>query len=491
MLTRRSMFAVSGLAAFGAGTPLVAGNRRQLFIDRRFIAESRGVTLNVNPPPRRISVLTPERPWESSHVGGYLSVLEDEGLFKMWYYGVAKPGGPCLCFATSTDGISWVRPNLGRIAYQGRRDTNIVLSQFREGAVFLDPVAEPARRFKTLSAFGGSRPSALGTHRKGTLTLLASPNGLDWKEEVEVLPFFPDSQNNLFWDSRIGKYAAYLRGWNPLRVVVRAEIDRDAIMRPWPYRKSANPRYLWRVFPWGGDWPATISTELPTVLACDERDPEGSDVYTPNVNLYPWADDAYFAFPAMFRHTKPKGAEKVPVAGVLETQLAASRDGIRFERYDRRPYYPGGLSGDRDSHGSYTGLGMLRRGDEILMYYTGTTLDHGSAQEPEPNAVFLAAQRLDGFVSADAGLDGGEIVTPPLEFRGDQLRLNIDTGAMGTASVQLDSADGRTAHSEPVLANATNYLVRWRSGSPREFQGKPVRLRFSMRRARLFAFQFV
>ena len=104
----------------------------------------------------------------------------------------------------------------------------------------------------------------------------------------------------------------------------------------------------------------------------------------------------------MFRHTKPKGEEKVPVAGVLETQFAASRDGIHFDRYDRRPYYAGGLPGDKDSHGSYTGLGMLRKGREIFMYYTGTSLDHASAQNQEPNAVFLAAQRLDGFVSANA-----------------------------------------------------------------------------------------
>lgn len=490
MLTRRSLFALPGMAAFAASGPLDAGNRRQLFIDNRFIAASRGVTLRVNPPLRRVPVMTALKPWEASHVGGYLSVVEHEGVFKMWYYGVPKKGGPRLCHAVSTDGVSWERPHLGRVEFDGSRDTNIVLSQFREGAVFLDPVAEPSRRFKTLAGMGGRRPSPLGTHSNGTLTLLASPDGIDWKEEVEVLPFFPDSQNNLFWDARIGKYVAYLRGWNPLRVVVRAEIERDAIMKPWPYRKSANPRYLWRVFPWGGDWPATPSTEFPTVLACDERDPEGSDVYTPNVNPYPWADDAYFAFPAMFRHTKPKGAEKVPVAGVLETQFAASRDGIRFERYDRRPYYPGGLPGDADSQGSYTGLGMLRRGNEIFTYYTGTTLDHGSAHETEPNAVFLAAQRLDGFVSADAGIDGGEITTPLVTFRGERLLLNIDTGAMGTASIRLEAASGEAIESEPILANGTSYQVRWRTGSVREFQGKPARLHISLRRARLFAFQF-
>ncbi len=491
MFTRRSLFALPGLAAFAAPNPLDIGNRRQLFIDKRFIAESRGIALNVNPPLRRIPVITPQRPWEAGYVGGYLSVLEHEGVFKMWYYGVPKKGSPRLCFAQSADGVGWERPNLGRVEFEGRRDTNIVLQQFREGAVFLDPVAEPARRFKTLSAFGGRRPSVLGTHSNGTLTLLASPNGLDWKEEVEVLPFFPDSHNNLFWDPRIGKYVAYLRGWNPLRVVVRAEIERDAIMKPWPFTRSTNPRYLWRVFPWGGDWPPTPSTEFPAVLACDERDPEGSDVYTPNVNLYPWADDAYFAFPAMFRHTKPKGEEKVPVAGILETQFAASRDGIRFERYDRKPYYPGGLPGDADTHGSYTGLGMLRRGSEIFMYYTGTTLDHGAATEREPNAVYLAAQRLDGFVSADAGLDGGEIATPLVTFRGEQLQLNIDTGAMGTAWVKLESADGREIESDRILANHTHHPVRWRTGSPSEFQGKPARLRISMKRARLFAFQFV
>ncbi len=488
-ITRRSALGSAAFAAFAAGGPIETGSNRQLFIDHRFIAESRGIQLTVNPPLRRVPVMTPEKPWEAAHVGSYFSVVEHEGVLKMWYQSYSGKGDPRFCLATSSDGIRWERPELGRVEFEGSKRNNIVLPRFREGAVFLDPVAEPARRFKTLAAFGGTRPSALGTNSKGILMLLASPDGIDWREEVEVLPFFPDSQNNLFWDARTGKYAAYLRGWNPLRVVVRAEIEREGIMKPWPYRKSATPRYLWRVFPWGGDWPPTPSTELPTVLACDERDPEGSDIYTPNVQPYPWAADAYFAFPSMFRHTLPKGAEKVPVAGVLEVQFAASRDGIRFERYDRRPWFAGGLPGDPDSHGAYMGLGMVRRGAEVHMFYSGTSKDHGAAGLAR-NAIFLAAQRLDGFVSADAGLDGGELVTPWMRFAGESLKLNVDTGAMGTASVKLESEDGRSIESERIIANEVDHAVRWRTGSPGEFRGKPARLRFSMRRARLFAFQF-
>ena len=47
---------------------------------------------------------------------------------------------------------------------------------------------------------------------------------------------------------------------------------------------------------------------------------------------------------------------------------------------------------------------------------------------------------IDGFVSADVDNRGGWLLTPPLLFQGNRLRLNIDTGAMGTAFVELRDA---------------------------------------------------
>ncbi|MFN7937871.1 MAG: hypothetical protein U0R19_31365 [Bryobacteraceae bacterium] len=482
---QRRHFLATTAAAFAAPAadkPIDVGLRKQLFFDRRFITGAKGIAFTMHPPRKAGPILLPDMPWEKQHIGSYISVLEDEGMYKLWYMSFAGKGGGRLCYATSKDGIEWQRPKLGRVDFNGSRDNNIVIASFREGSVFLDPIAPPAQRFKTLASYGGDRPTPLGVNKSGTLTLFTSPDGIDWNAEYPVLPFHPDSQNWLFYDTRLKKYVAYLRGWNPLRVVVRTEINSDAILKPWPFQPAANPRYLWRIFPWGGNWPPTPSTEFPTVLRCDRPN---EDIYTPNVQQYPWADDAYFAFPSIFRHTAPPGSEPIPMAGVLEVQCAVSRDGISFDRMDRAAYIPRGLPHETDSHNAYMGVGMLRKGHEIYQYYAGGGTDHASSK-PGPSALIRVVQRLDGFVSAGATTAGGEFVTPLLQTSGRKLMLNIDTGATGSAWVEAITSNGQSIASERIVANDTAAEVTFIRALPAE----PLRLRFKLDNARLYAFQF-
>jgi hypothetical protein len=500
--TRRQLLqagvSAAAVRAKAADSAIDVGARKQLFIDRRFIHSSRGITVAVNPPRKEGVALEGTAPWEKERIGAYLSVIEDGGVLKMWYMSFAGKGGGRLCYAISSDGVRWERPKLGIVDFAGSRENNIVIASFREGAVMLDPVAPPRQRFKTLASYGGKRPSGLGTNRNGSLMLMTSPDGIHWDQEYPVLPFHPDSMNTLFWDARTQKYAAYLRGWNPLRVVVKVEIPREQILRTWPYTPSSKPRYLWDFLTRNGEeWPPAISSEAPTVLRCDELDPPGCDVYTPNVQPYPWAEDVYLAFPTLFRHIAPPGSERVPMAGVLESQLAVSRDGTHFDRPSRRPYVDRGLPGEADSHNVYLGLGFIRRGHEIYQYYSGGAGDHG-ASGPARSALMRVTQRLDGFVSADADGQGAELQTPPVVFSGSSLQINIDTGAMGTARVELRRPDGTAIPGyelrdcEAVIANDPAYPVRWRNApSVAPLAGQPVVLRFELSRARLFAFQFV
>lgn len=498
-LSRRQLLGSIAAAACNAHAADAAdiGSRKQLFIDRKWIRNARGVQLNVNPPQKDGIVLEGTVDWEKDHIGSYLSVIEHEGMLRMWYMAFAGKGGGRLCYATSSDGVHWQRPKLGLVEFQGSRENNIVLGSFREGAVMLDPVAPPQERFKTLASYGGKRPSALGVSTIGSLMLMSSPDGIHWNRERQVLPFHPDSMNTLFWDQRIGKYAAYLRGWNPLRVAVRAEIARDQVWNTWPFQSGVTPRYLWSFLTKGTEvWPPAITKEMPTVIAADSSDPKNCDIYTPNVQPYPWADDVYLAFPSMFRHTAPPGSNGIPMAGVLDVQLAVSRDGITFLREDRRSYVSRGLPGDADSHSIYMGLGLIRRGAYLYQYYAGGSTDHAASLKGR-SALMRAKQRLDGFVSVDATRSGGAFTTPPLIFRGKSLHLNIDASALGTAMVEILDAEGRPVKGfeledcAPITANDVAFPVKWTGGKELStLQGKPVALRFLLANAKLFAFQF-
>ncbi|NDK16147.1 MAG: hypothetical protein GW911_29320, partial [Armatimonadetes bacterium] len=107
--------------------------------------------------------------------------------------------------------------------------------------------------------------------------------------------------------------------------------------------------------------------------------------------------------------------------------------------------------------------------------------------------------RVDGFVSAAAPLSGGEVVTKPLTFDGGNLTLNAETSGAGGIQVELQDADGkplegyRLEECPEILCDSLRHTVRWESqgGDLRALLGKPVRLRFVLRDADLYAFQFV
>ena len=50
--------------------------------------------------------------------------------------------------------------------------------------------------------------------------------------------------------------------------------------------------------------------------------------------------------------------------------------------------------------------------------------------------------RTDGFVSVHAGYAGGEFVTKPLIFQGENLHLNFATSAAGSIRVEIQDAKG-------------------------------------------------
>ena len=111
--------------------------------------------------------------------------------------------------------------------------------------------------------------------------------------------------------------------------------------------------------------------------------------------------------------------------------------------------------------------------------------------------IWQAKQRLDGFVSVDAGSDDGWLVTPPIAFEGSRLQLNIDCGAMGEAWVELQDETGKPLpgydfdNAVSVDRNGVAQEVWWRGGPDvGSLSGRPIRMRVTMRSAKLYAFQF-
>jgi hypothetical protein len=165
-----------------------------------------------------------------------------------------------------------------------------------------------------------------------------------------------------------------------------------------------------------------------------------------------------------------------------------------------------GLADDWDRWYAVMGPGLVRRGNYLYQYYNSSGRLHDGAilraeyeqSAPQLGGIGIVRQRLDGFVSADVDHKGGWLQTPLLTFRGNRLRLNIDTGAMGTAFVELRDADGQPirgftlADSEEIGGNFIDQLVYWKgSVDVGSLAGRPISVYVKLKRAKLFAFQFI
>ena len=104
--------------------------------------------------------------------------------------------------------------------------------------------------------------------------------------------------------------------------------------------------------------------------------------------------------------------------------------------------------------------------------------------------------RLDGFVSAQAPISGGELVTKPIKMSGKTLRLNFASSAAGQIRVEIQSADGGVipgfalADCQEVFGDEIDRIVKWKSSDVSSLAGKPIRLRFRIQDADLFAYRF-
>jgi len=105
--------------------------------------------------------------------------------------------------------------------------------------------------------------------------------------------------------------------------------------------------------------------------------------------------------------------------------------------------------------------------------------------------------RLDGFVSLNASLEGGTALTKPVVFDGNHLQINFATSAGGSLRVEVQDKVGKPipgftlADCHLQYGDQLDRIVSWKSGTDvSQVAGKPVRLRFELKDADLYSFQF-
>ncbi|HRE06831.1 MAG TPA: hypothetical protein PKX00_14560, partial [Opitutaceae bacterium] len=378
-----------------------------------------------------------------------------------------------------------------------------------------------------------------GSHERGGFFVYTSPDGWSFRRnEVTALPFWAGSASTIYYDDQRQLYVAHHRtdyartpAGKTERNFVRTEVT--DLLDAWPFQpvteaRKAEARKSLRLGdrvldPWWLDngplAPGGFSIEYPIAMGPDPAiDPLATDLYNTRALKYPWAPDTYVAFPLWFFHYSEDGPDPRRIlshpdlllgTGLVETQLAVSRDGLTWKRYPRPAYVPVGNFKGYPMLRPYIAFGLVRRGEELWQYVYTRSSYHDGFREGRtpgvpPSVVQRLSQRLDGFVSIDAPYEKeGGFTTHPLRFTGSRLVLNVDAGATGYLQIGFEDEHGRPVPGLGVddcvytNGNWVEQEVRWLTSDKKvttdvsSLAGRVVRLVVRMRGASLYALQFI
>lgn len=468
---------------------------RYLFLDPAILTRTEGATLKANPASRRETVIVTDKPWENHLISFFLTVREEAGKLRMWYVcrdGYGTPGSQAnLAYAESTDGIHWVKPELGLYEYNGSKANNLLGLHSLEGVVFQDPNQPPEQRYIYVST---GKPNSTSKSELGATGIYRhySPDGIHWQRDAEpLIKAGSDTQNVVWWDENRKEYVVILRGWNinPTRRKV-TRISLPNLTTPFA------------TIPDRTGYGNYFHHEIPTILICDEQDPPRTEIYNMSAQPYPLDPRWYVAFPTFLRRSAKTDAPgwKGRHMGPAEVQFVGSNDSIQWHRYDRAAYAAPGPAAPAKKNMTFMGAGMVVRGDEIWQYGTEFESVHGDVEARTKKAdgsIVRYVQRVDGFVSLDTGNTPGTARTLPVKITGKQLLLNLDTGALGEMRVALLGADGQpltgfTADDcVPLEYNGTGVKVSWNGQTDLSvLEGRDVAIEFRSTRTKLYSFRF-
>ena len=323
-------------------------------------------------------VLQPEHPWESGVVHHQGTVLYDdqEGIFKFWYH--ARPdfkerpwhidgvrfGGyrSFLCYATSRDGVTWQRPKLGQVDFEGSTDNNIIRigNLNPAGVAVLHDLDErdTNRRYKALWWEHGrveTRTDGLALGSDGPddgIWVAFSPDGIHWNNyhRNPVLSVYSDTGHYVIYDRAAGRYITYGRfGFD--RTLARTEST--------DFLHWTNPRLV--------------------------LEPDGLELTgrPPATQFYGMTVDTYEGM-----HLGGLWVYKPGTGGTIDTQLTTSYDGVHWQRVaDRQTFMPLGPSDGWDNGMVRPAGHFIVRDRDICIFYGMVNGPHAGMDIPEGRIV--------------------------------------------------------------------------------------------------------
>ena len=301
--------------------------------------------------------------------GGLLPLYawKEDGLYRMLY---RDTGG--TAYAQSENGYHWTLPELGRIEFGGSTKNNLVCDQC-VGHVMKDPQAPPQERFKGMVEVAGMFDPDTGEELEGEEGLkrmgemqfggsdykgprmvmrafvrgFTSPDAMHWTRIERPVADMPSdgTGSNPTFEPETKTYFSYVRvhglEQGEFQTLAHSTPERDSARRCIGFTRTRD------FF----DWP-------PPKLVLHPDADDG-----PHVSFY---GGFYFPFPGrhgihcMLVHVFDQ------ISGHVDNQIAFSRDGLLWDRPERRAAVPVGAAGSGCEGSVYAQGGIVELPDGFL-----------------------------------------------------------------------------------------------------------------------------
>lgn len=455
---------------------------RQLFVDD-FLIESTTLQRQFHKAKKYSGnpILKPETALEMGEDGLPLACPKDGGvwwdpqdkLFKMWY----EAGWiGSMAYATSKDGINWVRPDLDIEV-----GTNRIVPGLHPDSttVFLDhDTKNKDERFKM---FLRGPNFSENSHA----ACMVSGDGIHWSEPV--WSGFCGDRSTMFYNPFRKKWVYSLRSGGPLK---------SGVGRARYYYEHSD--YLK-----GAKW------DLEKVVfwtGADKLDPPDPAVGN-KAQLYNLSAVAYESLILGVHevHLGPENpiCQKQGIPKTTELMLSFSRDGFHWHRPDREAFIPATRKEGSWDRGYVQPAGGICTivGDQLWFYYIGfkgdqtNTIEDGMKSGMYANgSTGIGVLRRDGFASMFGPKRGGALTTRLVTFQGKHLFVNVDCPNGNLKAEVLDEYGKRIEpfsieNCKAVNSDSTIHSVLWKGNKDLSaLVGKKVRFRFTLENGHFYSF---
>jgi hypothetical protein len=465
---------------------------RFLLLDSRVIENTENAELTVGTVEKHKSnpLFGEDKPWEKRFDNLYGNVIYDkeDNLYKCWYspfivdlsskgktiearkgkrYRPPDDREMAICYATSKDGITWVKPEMGIVQHNDSKKNNILWRGSRDrgehwrgphgSGIFKDlrdPV--PDRRYKAIL--------------KGDILSVAfSADGIHWSPAIAcpAADVAGDTHNNAFWAPTLGQYVGITREWGV-------------------YGSKTATKDRWTTEAFIGDAEAN-ARQVARIESEDFINWTRAEVVLEGISH----DLQTYAMPVFFHGGVYLGLVAIhqQSSDRVWTELTWSPDTKTWHRISPgTPLIPNSEQElDYDYGCVYACAIPVFLENEIRLYYGGSDWLHTSWR----NAYLcLATLRPDGFAGYEQKSSDkpAVVTTAPVSYAGEAILVSADVREGGWIEVNIIDENGKSiAAAGTVSKTVTDERLRLSS----RIEAGAIRIKFEFKNAKLYSFTLV